>query len=151
VKRETGLLTAFHHHCGGYVETSPEIDKLLNLTDPTLLGLVFDTGHYRFGGGDPVDGLRRFGSRVWHFHFKDYQAEVGRKSALQGWDYLTSVRNGIFCELGQGEVDFQAIVAELGRLGYDGWGVVEQDVLPSMGSPKLSAMRNRQYLRSIGL
>jgi inosose dehydratase len=150
VKRETGLRTVFHHHCAGYVETPAEIDQLLSLTDPTLLGLVFDTGHYRFGGGDPLEGLRKHGQRVWHFHFKDYQPEVGRQSAREGWDYFTSVRHGIFCELGQGAVDFPALVDELGRLGYDGWGVVEQDVLPGMGSPKSSAMRNRQYLHSIG-
>ena len=53
VKKETGLRTAFHHHCAGYVETPAEIEKLMSLTDPNLLGLVFDCGHYRFGGGDP--------------------------------------------------------------------------------------------------
>ena len=55
VKKETGLRTAFHHHCAGYVETPAEIEKLMSLTDPNLLGLVFDCGHYRFGGGDPVE------------------------------------------------------------------------------------------------
>jgi inosose dehydratase len=32
-----------------------------------------------------------------------------------------------------------------------GWIVVEQDVLPGMGTPKESAQRNREYLKSIGL
>ena len=59
VKRETGLRTAFHHHCAGYVETPSEIEKLMSLTDPGLLGLVFDCGHYRFGGGDPQEGLAK--------------------------------------------------------------------------------------------
>ena len=61
------------------------------------------------------------------------------------------MRNGIFCELGKGNVDFPAVIAELERAGYDKWGVVEQDVLPGMGSPKESAARNRAYLRTLGL
>jgi len=151
VKRETGLRTVFHHHCGGFVETPAEIDRLMELTDPALLGLCFDTGHYRFGGGDPLDGLRKHRQRVWHFHFKDFSAEAGEQSTVEGWDYFESVRGGVFCELGRGSVDFPALVAELQRSGYDGWGVVEQDVLPGMGKPKESASRNRQYLKSLGL
>ena len=61
------------------------------------------------------------------------------------------MRNGIFCELGKGNVDFGAVIQELEKAGYDGWGVVEQDVLPGMGSPKESAARNRAYLRGLGL
>jgi len=151
VRRETGLRTAFHHHCAGYVETPAEIETFLALTDPTLIGLVFDTGHYRFGGGDPIEGLRKHGDRLWHFHFKDYQPEIGRQSRANGWDYFESVRRGIFCELGKGEIPFAALLEELKRIGYEGWGVVEQDVLPGMGSPKESALRNRQYLKSLGL
>lgn len=151
VKKETGLRTAFHHHCAGYVETPSEIEKLMSLTDPNLLGLVFDCGHYRFGGGDPVEGLKKYGKRVWHLHFKDYQPTVGKQGAKEGWDYFQSVSGGVFCELGKGDVDFPVLLAELEKLGYDGWGVVEQDVLPGMGKPKESAQRNRDYLASIGL
>ena len=151
VKQETGLRTAFHHHCAGYVETPAEIARLMSLTDPALLGLVFDTGHYRFGGGDPLQGLKQLGKRVWHFHFKDCHPAVRAQAAAKGWDYFESVRQGVFCELGQGEVDFPALIAELERQGYAGWGVVEQDVLPGMGTPLESATRNRAYLRSIGL
>jgi inosose dehydratase len=150
VKRETGLRTAFHHHCAGYVETPAEIEKLMSLTDPRLLGLVFDCGHYRFGGGDPLEGLRKYGQRVWHFHFKDYHPAVGRQGAEEGWDYFQAVRHGVFCELGKGNVNFPALMKELQELGYDGWGVVEQDVLPGMGAPKESAKRNREYIRTLG-
>jgi inosose dehydratase len=150
VKREAGLRTAFHHHCAGYVETPAEIEKLMSLTDPGSLGLVFDCGHYRYGGGDPEEGLRRYGQRVWHFHFKDFHPAVGRQAAEEGWDYFQSVRNGVFCELGKGEVNFPALMKQLQELGYEGWGVVEQDVLPGMGAPKESARRNREFIRRIG-
>ena len=150
VRREAGLRTAFHHHCAGYVETPAEIEKLMALTDPESLGLVFDCGHYRFGGGNPEEGLRKYGKRVWHFHFKDYHPAVGRQAAEEGWDYFQSVRNGVFCELGGGEVNFPALMKQLQDLGYEGWGVVEQDVLPGMGAPKESARRNREYIRALG-
>ena len=151
VKKETGLRTVIHHHCAGYMETPQEIDTLLSLTDPSLVGLCLDTGHYRFGGGDPLIFLQKHFQRIWHVHFKDCQPELAARSRQEGWDYFTSVRNGIFCELGKGEIDFQAIKVELKKQGYSGWIVVEQDVLPGMGSPKDSARRNRTYLKSIGL
>ena len=151
VKQETGLRTVFHHHCGGYVETPAEIEMLLKLTDPSLLGLCIDTGHYCFGGGDPLALLREHAGRIWHVHFKDCQPDVAAKSRAEGWDYFTSVRNGIFCELGKGQVAFPQIKAELEKMGYNGWIVVEQDVLPGMGKPKELALRNREYLSRIGL
>jgi inosose dehydratase len=150
VKKEAGLRTAFHHHCAGYVETPAEIEKLMSLTDPRLLGLVFDCGHYRFGGGDPEEGLRKYGKRVWHFHFKDHEPRVAKRAAEEGWDYFQAVRHGVFCELGKGDVNFPALMNQLQELGYDGWGVVEQDVLPGMGAPKESAKRNRDYIRALG-
>jgi inosose dehydratase len=151
VKKEAGLRTVFHHHCAGYIERPDEIERLMQSTEPSLLGLCFDTGHYRFGGGDPLAGLRTHKDRIWHVHFKDCHPEIAERSRAEGWDYFTSVRNGIFCELGKGDVDFPRIKAELENIGYDGWIVVEQDVLPGMGKPKESARRNREYLAGIGL
>jgi inosose dehydratase len=151
VKKETGLRLVFHHHCAGYVETPAEVTKLLALTDPKLVGLCLDTGHFRFAGGDPLTFLQENAGRVWHVHFKDCQPEVAAQSRKEGWDYFRSVEKGVFCELGKGEVDFPAIKNALTQRGYDDWIVVEQDVLPGMGKPFDSAQRNRQYLKSIGL
>jgi inosose dehydratase len=151
VKKDSGLRTVFHHHCAGYVEHPAEIEKLMQLTDPTLLGLCFDTGHFRFGGGDPIAGLRAHRDRIWHVHFKDCHPEIANRSREENWDYFTSVENGIFCELGKGEIDFPGVKRELENMGYQGWIVVEQDVLPGLGKPKESARRNREYLSSIGL
>ena len=151
VKDAFGLKTVFHHHCAGYVETPEEVELLLRYTDPTLLGLCLDTGHYQFGGGSPVEALKQFKDRIWHVHFKDYSPEVGRLSAENNWDYFRSVREGVFCELGKGAVDFKAVLMELKNQQYDGWIVVEQDVLPGMGNPLSCAKANRTYLKSIGL
>lgn len=156
IYESTGLRTAFHHHCAGYVETPEEIARFLELTDPSLIGLTFDTGHYLYGSGSSEpelveEALRRFDSRIWHVHFKDCSPRVAQEARTQGWDYFTALRHGVFCELGQGTVPFPAVVDWLRQRGYQGWIVVEQDVLPGMGSPYLSALRNRQYLHGLGL
>jgi inosose dehydratase len=73
------------------------------------------------------------------------------ESRRQEWDGLTSTGHGVFCELGKGCVDFPGVLRALEEIGYRGWIVVEQDILPGMGNPRESAHRNRDYLRSIGL
>ena len=177
VRQATGLRTVFHHHCGGYVETPAEVDRLMGLTDPLLLGLCFDTGHYSYGGGDALSGIRKHASRIWHVHFKDYDPAVGAyvrtrhnsarygsarhgsarhssaetSAAADGWGYLDAVRQGVFCPLGRGAVDWTGVVAELRAMRYEGWIVVEQDVLPGQGEPKGSARRNRAFLAELGL
>lgn len=152
----TGLPTAFHHHCAGYVETPDEIARFLALTDPNLIGLVFDTGHYLYGTGSTdgklvQQGLDRFNERIWHVHFKDCQPQISKQARSEGWNYFTAVQHGVFCELGMGSIPFATVTQSLQQRGYQGWIVVEQDVLPGMGSPKESANRNRAYLRTIGV
>jgi inosose dehydratase len=147
----TGLQTVFHHHCAGYVETPEEIAMLLELTDPELLGLVFDTGHYAYGSGGAcvVEGLERFKDRIRYMHFKDCHPGIAAEARSRGWDYFEALRRGLFCELGQGSVDFPGVLRWLKSSGYTGYTLVEQDILPGMGTPRESARRNREYLRSI--
>jgi inosose dehydratase len=159
VKEETGLPTIFHHHSAGYVETPWEIDAFLENTDSKLINLVFDTGHYVFGSG--IDGLGsdgnltpvldKYAERISYVHFKDCHPGIAAKTRNEKWDYIKALKNGLFCELGQGCVNFKGVVEWLEKRNYTGWVLVEQDVLPGMGEPKESARRNREYLRSIGL
>ena len=156
VNAATGLRCVFHHHTGGYIETPEETARLLSLTDPAVVGLVLDTGHYAFGTTNPtaqgvLDALERFSSRLWYIHFKDCDPAVAAQSRAGEWDYHASVGHGIFCELGKGCVPFDKVVAWLKARNYNGYVTVEQDVLPGMGTPKESAARNRAYLRSVGI
>ncbi len=151
VRERTGLRTAFHHHCAGYVETPEEIEALMSRTPASLVGLCLDTGHLTYAGGEPVRAIAKYGDRIWHVHLKDCDPIVARTSRAEEWDYHTAVSQGIFCELGRGAVAFQGVRDALAALGYGGWMVVEQDVLPGLGTPLLSATRNREYLRRIGL
>lgn len=151
VKDKYGMRTVFHHHCGGFVETPQEVAKLMELTDPSLLGLCLDMGHFAFGGGDPVNALTKYYKRIWHVHFKDFDPKVGQDAIEKKYDYFKTVEEGAFCELGKGNVDFQSIVNILNEKGFDGWIVVEQDVLPGMGAPKKCAANNREFIKSLGL
>lgn len=151
VRDEAGLRTVFHHHCAGYVETPDEIDALMHRTDPSLVGLCLDSGHATYGGGSPVELLSRHRARTWHVHFKDCEPQIAERARQEQLDYQTALRHGLFCELGRGNVDFPALLRDLQDGDYDGWIVVEQDVLPAMGSPAASATRNRRYLQGIGL
>lgn len=154
VQLETGLQCVLHNHCAGYFERPDEIDAILALTDPDLVGLVLDTGHYAFADASCDGVLAAFdhlAERLRYVHFKDCHPTIMAAARAQEWDYFQAVEHGVFCELGQGCVDFGAILGWLGRRGYDGYITVEQDVLPGMGEPRASAARNREYLRSLGI
>jgi inosose dehydratase len=151
VRDRTGLRTAFHHHCAGYVETPAEVDALMSRTSSSLVGLCLDTGHLTYAGGEPVGTIARYADRIWHVHLKDCDPALAQKARAEAWDYHTAVRNGIFCELGRGAVPFRRVADALEALHYRGWVVVEQDVLPGLGTPALSAARNREYLRRLNL
>lgn len=149
-----GLDAVFHHHAGTYIETPDEIERLSESVDADLLGLCLDTGHYYYGGGDPVDAVRKYGSRIRHLHLKDVRPDVLEEVRRDGVDFLEAVRRGVFCELGEGAIDFSYIISALTAEGFNGWAIVEQDIDPSRSSvkPLESAIRSRKFLRQrIGL
>ena len=152
VMDEAGIRTVVHQHIGTWIETEAEARRLFDMTDPSVLGLCLDTGHWTFGaGGDLVAAVREFRDRVWHVHFKDAEPAIMAASRAHEWSGTESVGHGVFCELGKGCVDFPGMLTALADIDYQGWIVVEQDVLPGMGNPRESARRNREYLRSIGV
>jgi inosose dehydratase len=151
VRDETGLRTVFHHHCGGFVETPDETARLMEMTNPDLLGLCFDTGHWAYGGGDVVAGYRRYAGRIWHVHFKDCYSRIAATAEVEQWDYFKAVTGGVFCGLGGGDVDFGGLIKEMRRADYSGWIVVEDELAPGMGNARQSAARDREFVRSLGL
>lgn len=155
IHAHSGLRTAFHHHCAGLIETSDEIRRFMHHTDPELLGIVFDTGHYLFGSGSNttnlVTALTQLAPRLRLVHFKDCSAQIADQTRRNALDYFDALKSGIFCELGRGAVPFADVLITLKALGYDGWIVVEQDVLPGMSIPRESAARNREFLRTLGV
>ena len=147
VYEEYGMKSAAHPHVGGYLETDFEIDALLERTDPELVGLCFDMAHISYGGGDPVAVLDRWRDRAWYLHIKECNGEVRDEVIGRGGDYYDGVSSGVFPELGRGTVDWHGINRILHEIECDGWGTVEQDILPEMGIDALaSAKRNRAFL-----
>ena len=151
VRQSAGLRTVFHPHCASFVETADEIDALMTRTHPALLGLCLDTGHITYAGDDPIAVYERNRERIWHVHLKDCDPRIAAVARQEQLDYFAVVRRGVFCELGHGAVDFPRLMEGLKRNRYEGWAVVEQDVLPALGTPLASATRNRAYLRGLGL
>jgi len=96
VREETGVRCVFHHHCAGFVETPSEVDRLLALTDPELVGLCFDTGHYTFSGGDAVEAARKYAQRIWHVHFKDHDPASPTNLACMAGTTSSRSRMGSF-------------------------------------------------------
>ncbi len=95
--------------------------------------------------------MAQFSKRIRHIHFKDVAPTVLDDSITQRWDYFTSVQNGIFCELGTGDVQFPEIVKLLPKIQQARWIIVEQDILKQSDSPVRSAKNNRAYLKKLGL
>jgi len=143
-----GLRPVFHHHAGTYIETPDECERLLERTG---VGLCLDTGHYVYGGGDPVKAVEALGQRVEYLHFKDINPARLAQVRERRMGFLDGVRHGVFCPLGDGAVRFPALLDALRRIDFDGWAVVEQDIDatdPAAPPPAQSARASREYLRS---
>jgi inosose dehydratase len=146
VAQEKGLRLTYHHHMGTGIQTTEEIDRLMESTDPELVGLLFDSGHIAFSGEDPMVTLRKWYPRIWHVHLKDVR-KVRRDLAIkEKWSFLQGVKNGVFTIPGDGCVDFKPIFKELKDRGYCGWWVVEAEQDPAQANPLEYAMRARKFI-----
>ena len=124
-----GVRVAYHHHMGAYVEAPSDVDELMKRVGPEV-GLLFDSGHITFAGGNAVDMLQKHARRVCHVHCKDVRPDVIKLARNRNWSFLESVINGAFTVPGDGVVDFPALVKVLRESGYDGWLVVEAEQDP---------------------
>ncbi len=148
VARNRGFEPVFHHHTSTYVEGVAEIERLLEDTDVPLL---LDSGHIAVAGGDAVEALAAWGERIGAVHIKDVRLDVLEGVKAERADTLTAWRRGLFCGLGEGDVDLEGFCGALADRGYDGWVVVEQDrVLEDAGAfagASAEQVRNRDWLR----
>ena len=149
-----GLKVAFHHHAGSHVETPEEIDRLFSLFPADELGLCLDTGHYVYGGGDVGGFLRQQMSRVWCVHLKDMYEARAQEVRRERMNFHAAVRHGIFAPLGKGNIDFPGVLSLLQNGYFNGWAVVEADVLAGGAgaeAPLANAAAGREYLRKLGI
>jgi inosose dehydratase len=129
-----GVRLAFHHHMGTVVQTEAEIDRLMAHTS-TDVGLLLDTGHLVFAGGDPVAVARRHGARIVHVHCKDIRAGILADVLRDDRSFLQAVLDSVFTVPGDGAIDFDAVLRELRAAGYAGWLVVEAEQDPAKAHP----------------
>ncbi len=128
-----GLRMAYHHHMGTVVQSEAEIDRLMAETGPEV-GLLLDTGHLTYAGGDPVAVAQRHAGRIVHVHCKDVRRPVLDEALADDRSFLDAVVDGVFTVPGDGCVDYDAVLGTLGA-GYAGWLVVEAEQDPEKAHP----------------
>lgn len=149
--RERGYEPTFHHHTATYIEAQWEIERLLEVSD---VGLCLDTGHLLLGRGEPVAAIREWRGRINQVHLKDARMARLDEIVTEGAPVEEIWRRQAFCALGDGDIDIRLVLDTLAEVGYSGWLVVEQDVLPDPEHPRQPALdqrRNREYLRVYGV
>ena len=148
---EYGLTVGIHAHAAGFMDFEPELERLLDEIDESILKICFDTGHHSYAGFDPVAFMERHMDRISYMHFKDIDPRVKADVIEKRTGFYDACGQGIFCKLGLGDVDFPKVRQLLFDAGFEGWCTVEQDCDPEGDtSPLEDSAYNRRYLQSIG-
>ncbi len=141
-----GVALTFHHHMGTAVETERELDLTMAHTGDAL-GLLIDTGHLLFAGGDILAIIERHGHRVNHVHAKDVRAEVLESVDREKDSFLDCVLRGVFTVPGDGMIDYHAVMQALAEKKYEGWIIVEAEQDPALADPYEYACIGYQALK----
>ncbi len=146
-----GIRASLHPHVGTMVEREDEVRRVV---EGSTVPLCLDTGHLLIGGTDPVRLATEQAARINHVHVKDVRLDLVRQVQSGELSYTDAVRQGIYTPLGEGDVDFAAIVAALDAVGFDGWYVLEQDTIltaePAAGEgPVDDVRRSLDYLTAL--
>lgn len=131
---EFGMRMAFHHHMGTIVETDAEIDLLMKHTGEAV-GLLYDTGHSSFSGGDPLQLVKKHVKRIVHVHCKDPRKAILEQARAEDMSFMDAVLAGIFTVPGDGSIDYLPILRVLADANYSGWLVVEAEQDPRKANP----------------
>ncbi len=149
IAQKYGIKVCFHHHMGTVCQTVEETKRLMENTDPKLVWLCFDTGHFTFAGENPVEILGQFADRVGHVHLKNMRMSVVEKVKAEDWSFLKAVRNGAFTVPGDpdGCVQFDDVFDILDKANYEGWIMVEAEQDPAIANPFEYALIARKYIK----
>lgn len=147
--QEKHMKIVYHHHMGTGVQTTEEIQRLMNNTDSNLVSLLYDTGHLYFSGEDIMEVFDAFKDRIHHIHFKDVRQNVAEKVKTEGLSFLEGVKQGVFTVPGDGDIDFKPILDKIYDSEYVGWIVVEAEQDPALANPFLYAKKAKSYMQAI--
>ena len=143
---EYGICLTYHHHMGTVVQDEDEVERLMEETDAKYVSLLFDTGHFKYCGADPLKMVQKYAGRIKHVHLKDIRPEVVEKVKKEDLSFLEGVRQGTFTIPGDGCIDFEPIFRVLEENGYEGYMVVEAEQDPARANPLEYAIRTRKYI-----
>ena len=146
--KANGITLAYHHHMGAYCESVQDLDTLMKLTSDNV-GLLFDTGHITFAGGNALAELKKHIGRVVHVHCKDVRESVMKKARNNDQSFLNSVLDGVFTVPGDGMIDFEPILRLLADHNYKGWLVVEAEQDPAVAPSYQYAKKGYDCLASL--
>jgi inosose dehydratase len=132
--RGRGLRLAYHHHIGTVVETEEEIERLMQVCGEPV-GLLLDTGHLTYAGGDLIRVARRHAQRLAMCTARTCAPRVLAEVRRDDRSFLDAVLAGVFTVPGDGVVDYGALLRLLKTVGYSGWLVVEAEQDPAVANP----------------
>ena len=141
------LKMAYHHHMGTLIQAEDEVDRMMDSTKN--VGLLLDSGHLTFAGGDPVRALRRHAKRIVHVHCKDIRKDQLAQAKKKDLSFLEAVLGDVFAVPGDGSIDFAPLLEGLAKAGYQGWLVVEADQDPAKAHPLTHARIGHDCLRPL--
>ena len=121
-----GVVACIHPHWGTMVQNVDEVERVL---DNSGVGLCLDTGHLACGGADVVALAKKYADRVSIVHAKDVHKDMTDKLLTGELVWGEGIKAGMFAPIGQGDIDFAAIVSTLNSAGFDGYYVLEQDIM----------------------
>lgn len=145
--KERDMKLVYHHHMGTGVQTTEEIDRLMEITDPELVYLLYDVGHLVYSGEEPIEVLNKHIDRIKHVHLKDVRKNVINLVKEKDMSFLQSVKSGAFTVPGDGDIDFEHIFKILAENNYEGWLLVEAEQDPAKANPCEYAMKARKYIK----
>lgn len=143
---EYGICLTYHHHMGTVVQDEDEVERMMEETDKKYVSLLFDTGHFKYCGADPLKMVEKYAGRIRHVHLKDIRPEVVEKVKKEDLSFLEGVRQGTFTIPGDGCIDFEPVFRVLEENGYEGYMVVEAEQDPAKADPLEYAIRARKYI-----
>ncbi|HEU5178293.1 MAG TPA: myo-inosose-2 dehydratase [Burkholderiales bacterium] len=147
LQKQQRLKMAYHHHMGTVIQAEDEVDRMMDSTKN--VGLLLDSGHLTFAGGDPMRALKRHAKRIVHVHCKDIRKDKLAQAKKQDASFLDAVLGDVFAVPGDGSIDFGPLLKELSNNKYSGWLVVEADQDPAKAHPLTHARIGHDCLRPL--
>ncbi|MET7363853.1 sugar phosphate isomerase/epimerase [Streptomyces sp. NPDC005562] len=151
VRERYGLRVVVHPHADTHIDGEENVARFLDATDPGLVSLCLDTGHYAYCGGDNLKLIETYGERIGYLHLKQVDPEILAEVREREVPFGPAVARGVMCEPPAGVPALEPVLAAAQRLGVELFAIVEQDMYPcAPDKPLPIARRTRSYLRSCG-